>query len=401
MNLMWPTRNIFLRALWALCALLGSGGCQEPLPSRQPVPPLPITQRGPGTVLQTLALNDAPLEAAGVRCTPVSSLQAGPKLQLATSLITSPSAIAQVGVPWPGRVVGVEVDIGQQVRAGQPLLRIDTPQMHRLVQDYTVARAQSRRAQDAFERQQKLAEAGVGAPQDLMAAQASAQALAAALAEAQEHLRYMGLTDNEINVLRAGGSIDPLYSTLRSPASGQVETIEVAMGQMLQGGETLMRILASQSVWAMVYMPERDLGQVRLGMPVAVTTVGYPDQPRSGIVSTISDLVDPNTRTSEVRVALNNQDGLLKPGMSGTATFQFGGENKLFLPITAVQQLAGGPIAFVCNKNGSFSAVRIAVGEERAGLLPLIAGLKHTDSVAVEGAFNLRAHLMRQQIEEP
>jgi cobalt-zinc-cadmium efflux system membrane fusion protein len=181
-----------------------------------------------------------------------------------------------------------------------------------------------------------------------------------------------------------------------------VETIEVAMGQMLQGGETLMRILASQAVWAMVHMPERDLGRVRVGMPVTVTTVGYPDQPRGGTVSAISDLVDPNSRTAEVRVALNNPDGVLKPGMSGTATFQLsGGDNSLFLPIAAVQPLGGGPMAFVCKKDGSFAAVRVAVGEERDGLRPLLAGLKHTDAIVTEGAFNLRAQLMRQELEEP
>lgn len=363
--------------------------------------PLPLTERGPGTVLKTVTLATEHKEATAVQCAPIKNLTAGPKLTLPATLVTSPSAIAHVGMPWPGRVVGVEADIGQQVREGQALLRIDTPEMHRGVQDFMQARAQAKRAADAWDRQEQRLASGQGGPQDLAAAEAVKAAAALAFSEAQEHLSDLGLSDNELSVLRAGGTVDPLHSTLRAPAAGQVEAIEVAMGQTLQGGETMMRILASGALWAVVNLPEQDVGQVRVGLPVTITPVGSPQSPRTGTISAISDTADATTHTHEVRVALTNGDNLLQPGMSGVATLQLGRQGGThFLPTTAVQQLSGGPVAYRCNKDGTFAAVRVAVGEERSGVRNLVAGLRHTDAVVTVGAADLHAEMMRQEVED-
>lgn len=393
-----------LRQLLWSCALLSLSlsACAQDGKIKVTQEPLPLTERGPGTVLQSLTVATEAKQAAQVRCAQVVSLTAGPKLTLATTLATSPGAIAQVGVPWTGRIVGVEAEIGQQVRQGQPLVRIDTAEMHRLVQDFMAARAQAKRTADALERQQQLVEDGVGVGQEISAAEAAKAAALATLNEVQEQLHDMGLSDNEVSVLRAGGSLEPLYSTVRAPVSGLVEAIEASMGQMLQGGETLVRILASEGVWAVMHLPASDLGQVRLGMPVAVATVGQPQHAHVGTISAIGEALDANTQTSEVRVALNNADGQLEAGMSGMATLQLGRQSGgHYLPDAAVQTLLGGPMAFRCNKDGTFAAVRVAVGDERAGVRSLVAGLKHTDAVVTHGAAQLRAELLRQEPQTP
>ena len=120
---------------------------------------------------------------------------------------------------------------------------------------------------------------------------------------------------------------------------------------------------------------------------------GYQTQVKLNYVSPV---VDPETRTVQARVELDNANGQWRPGQFLTAQLPTGAAsvNKLAVPTSAVQMVDGQPTVYMLTKNkNTFKARDIAVGQPINGLMPVLKGLKENDQVVVKGSFLLKAQL--------
>jgi cobalt-zinc-cadmium efflux system membrane fusion protein len=298
-------------------------------------------------------------------------------------------------------VVSIAVHLGDVIQRGQAIAEIDTVELHTVSMEFLTAVARARQANDALARQQQLVRERIGAEADLRRAEADAAAQRAALQEAEEHLHFLGLTDRQIAGLRARTSHGEARSTVRSLIDGRVETVNVSIGQVVSGTEDLATVAQLDVVWASLRVYERDAVNVRMGTTVEVTTPGVPDRTFTGTVTFVSAIVDPVTRTFEARVPLANQEGLLRPGMSATATVAVHDvEQRLWVPVDAVQPHDNEHIVFVQVGDRRFAPRVVTVGDERNGFVPVLSGIQPGDPVVIHGAFALRGELDRAALEE-
>ena len=370
----------------ALAVMFSLTGCpkKEPPQREQPTP------SGPPTVQLTAeGTRNAEIETAVV-----TTERFTPKLTVVATLGPDPLHSARVGARVAGRVASLDVRLGQAVKKGQQLAAIETVEIHLVSSEFLTAVARARETNDALQRQKQLVQERVGALQDLRRAEANAEAENATLREAEEHLHFLGLSNEAIAAVRAGVPKAAERSIVRSPIDGRVASLTVSLGQVLAGTEDILTIVDSADLWATLQIYERDSAGVVVGSTVEVQVPAWPDRLFKGTIEAVGEVIDPQTHTVEARVKLVNEDSALKPGMTATAliALKADGQN-VWLPAQAVQPRGSERIVFVEVGENRFEARTVGAGAERNGFVAIRSGLDAGAKVVVRGAFSLRAEL--------
>ena len=390
----WTAHSSLAMTL-AFAASMSLSGCRRD-------PPRVEAEDHPRSALhdQSVDLTPAGMENARIQVERVTANAFSAHVRVPAEVRADPDRLAHVGARTAGRVVSVDVHLGDVVHRGDPIAQIDTVELHQVSMEYLTAVARARQARDALARQRQLTSERIGAEADLRRAEADSDAASAALREGEEHLHFLGLTDRDIARVRAMSSHGEARSTVRAPIEGRIESVGVSIGQVVSGTEDLATIAQTDAVWIVMRVYEHDAPNVRLGTTVQITTPGAPERTFDGTVSFVSSIVDPVTRTFEARAQLANPDGLLRPGMSASASVAVhAGDASLWLPVDAVQPHGTERMVFVQTGERRFVPRIVLTGEERNGFVPVTSGIAVGEMVVTRGAFALRGELERSAIE--
>lgn len=255
---------------------------------------------------------------------------------------------------------------GQAVRPGDALFTIYSPMVVAAEQELLLARRLS------GDVSQGTPEAGQNA-RDLIAA-------------ARRRLRYWGVPDDEIRQVEASGEVRRTV-TLRSPYTGVVVEKGVVAGQRLMPGDVAYRIADLRTVWLEGEIFERDLEAVRLGLAVTAEFTALPGITRDGRVTYIYPTVDPETRTTRVRVELANPGLTLKPGMYATIRVDAPGQPVLTIPRSAVLSTGERSLVFVRGPEGRFVPRPVTLGSASDERVEVLSGLALGDTLVASGTF--------------
>jgi Cu(I)/Ag(I) efflux system membrane fusion protein len=217
----------------------------------------------------------------------------------------------------------------------------------------------------------------------------NAQALVAA---SRQRLRLMGVTGAQVARLETSGK-PQLTFPIVSPASGVVLQRAVQPGQYVKAGDVLYDLADFSSVWVEAAVFEGDLGSVKVGMPAEVRLTGVPDKVFRGRVALVEPTLSAETRTAQVRVALPNPQGALKPEMYANVRLQapIGDANQLVVPASAVIATGRHHVVYVEVATNRFAPRTVMVGAKSGDHYPVFKGLKEGEQVAVSGGFLLDA----------
>jgi len=287
-----------------------------------------------------------------------------------------------------GPVREILVMPGDMVRAGQPLLNINSP-------DYSQARSAYLKAKDAF----LLADKNYNRAQDLFAHKAIAerdvQQAESDRSQAQSDvdsstdvLRALGVADPEATVKSAATLLVPLLA----PVKGEIVERLVGPGQLLQAGATqCFTISDTGTVWVLVNVYQSDLGSVHVGDAADITTDAYPDVFR-GPISYVAPALDPTTRTLQERIVTENPAHKLKKDMYVTATVRAGAiGNALLVPDAAVlRDTENQPFLYLQTGATQFARRLVTLGESSNGRTQITSGLKEGERVVGDGSLFLQ-----------
>jgi cobalt-zinc-cadmium efflux system membrane fusion protein len=244
--------------------------------------------------------------------------------------------VSHVFSPVSGRVTRVLAQLGQQVRRGTPLVAIRSPDVGAAFSDDVKARADLEAARRDLDRQRKLFGVNAASGRDLEAAE---DAFGKARAEADRARQRLSLLTPE--------SIDAVTQeyTLPSHIDGRVIARTVNPGAEVQGqfgggtAQELFTVGRIDTVWVYADVPEGELREVRVGAPVAVRVLAYPERTFRGQVEWVSPALDPALRTARIRCSLPNPDALLKPEMYAAVAVERPPQRALALPRQAVTRI--------------------------------------------------------------
>lgn len=290
---------------------------------------------------------------------------------------------AEVGTSVPARVSRIFVQTGDVVSAGQALVELESLEVGQ-------ARASvlSTRARLALTRQVAERRRALGAEQ--IVPEREVQSAEAELKEADASHRAAEGTLVALNAQRGMGS----RFVLSSPIAGTVIDRTALRGQMIDREQSLFVIGELSRLWLTVHVFERDALRIKVGAEALVTLAGLPGQTLRGPVTRVGSRVDPVSRTMNVRIELDNQTGILRPGMSATARLPIGdaAETVIAVPIEALQRQGQGWCVFIPEKEpGHFQIRAVGRGRDLGAEVEIVSGLQPGERVVVDGAFLLKA----------
>jgi len=265
-----------------------------------------------------------------------------------------------------GRVVEIDARLGDTVKKGQLLLKVQSADISGAFSDYQKATADEQLARTQLDRSKLLYSKGAISQSDLQIAQNAEDKAKVDVATTIERLRVLGnpTLDNPTGIVE-----------IRAPISGVITDQQVTNAAGVQGlaSPNPFTISDLSYVWILCDVYENDLASVRLGEKADIRLNAYPNTVFTGVISNVGPVLDPNIRTVKVRIEMRNP-GLMRTGMFVTATFHGRQrETRAAVPATAILHLHDRDWVYVALTHNQFRRTEVVGGDMLPGNMQEIA----------------------------
>jgi membrane fusion protein, copper/silver efflux system len=363
--------NRFILA--GLAGVLVTGACRaRPAPTNMAATP-DMSAAGADTAKQVgerqpVHLTAVQAQALGVTYTVVTRGPLSRSVRTVGQVVPAEPNLAEITPKIDGFVDRLFVDAaGVQVRRGQPLLALYSPMLVSAQEELLTALHLAQSIDSSAPEARRNA-------QDLVAA-------------ARRRLAYWDISAEQIEQLERSGEVTKTL-TLVAPFDGVVMEKMVVAGQSVMPGMKLYRLANLSTVWVEGDVFEQDLALIRVGASVRVELTAYPGQAVAGRVSFVWPVVDEQSRTGKVRVALANPRGLIKPGMYATLLFDASvGRNALSLPSEAVVLTGERDLVFVVGRDGALEPRAVTLGARAGDRIQILSGVAEGERVVASANF--------------
>jgi cobalt-zinc-cadmium efflux system membrane fusion protein len=260
-----------------------------------------------------------------------------------------------------GRVVDIKARLGDNVRKGQVLLKVQSPDITNAFDTYLKAVNDEHLADTQLKRATILYQHGAIPQSQLEQAQDTEQDAIADLHAAEGQLDTLGVSkDHPSNIVN-------VYSPISGVIIAQNVTNAAAAGVTYAGSPTAFTIADLSVVWVVCNVYENDLPKISLGQSARIRIDAYPGRDLTGRISDIEPILDPNLRTAAVRIEIANP-GILKVGMFVTATFDSKRKDAYaVVPASAILHLHDRDWVFVPAGGKQFRRVEVDAGDMLPG----------------------------------
>ncbi len=359
------------RALAAALACTGLAGCGKATEAAQPQAQLRHLDDG------SIEVNKmAPLRQR-LQVEPVLEREIATETEAPGSIEAMPEKLVRITPPVAGRITHLQRSLGDSVKAGDALFTLDSAELSAAYAEHGKAGSALLQARQELQRQKTLFEAEIAARKDYEAAQASYdQASSDAQASADKLAQYGAGTG-------ARGSRRDYV--LRSPIAGSVIAMDGAQGGYWNDiNAPVMTVADLSTVWLSANVAEKDLAQVAVGQAARIKIDAWPGKSFDGKVAYVGAVLDAETRTVKVRVAIDNRAGAFKPGMFARAAFTGASRRAIVVPASALLQGGLETRVMVEGTPLHFAPKVVQVGASHDGQVEIVSGLRAGERIVVK-----------------
>ncbi|MBX3233620.1 MAG: efflux RND transporter periplasmic adaptor subunit [Labilithrix sp.] len=379
-----------MHSVWLFAAAFIAVGCSRVHPSEEAP-----QKRAPSSTNVHLAIGVQ--TDAKVRSERVTREVLGRTVEIAGEIVSTPDRTARVSSPVAGRLDSVRFGEGETVKKGEPLAVLRVPDLGRLRGELATAAARATAARADANRLKGLSERQLATEQAYLDAEAQAKSFEAQTAALREQIGAMGApseTDSGFQV------------TLRAPVDGVVVSREALVGQPLRSDQTIATVADLSRVWFVAQVFERDLPLVDIGATARVRLTALPDRTVDASVELLGRALDPATRTTSVRIPIDNRDGAIRIGMTGLARIMSkanaadAGPPVVTIPRAALADLGGRRVVFVKKGPEEFEPRDVETGAAAGDRLAVVRGVNEGDEIVVDGVFTLKSIALKSSFTE-
>jgi len=299
---------------------------------------------------------------------------------------------AQVFTPNQGRIADLFAKVGDEVKKGQPLFTIDSPDLVQASSTLISAAAVLELTTRNLERMKTLFAAKAAAQKDFEQATSDNRTAQGAYRAARDAVRIFGKSDAEIDRIVEERKVDPIL-VVPSPISGRITARNAAPGLLVQpGAQPAPFVVADVStMWMLANVAESDSPAFKVGQDVRVTVMAYPGRVFTGRISTIGSSVDVATRRVLVRSEIDDPNHELRSGMFANFVISTGAPMRsVAVPLDGVVREGDGTMTvWVTADRRRFTMRSVKVGLLRDGYYQILDGLQPGELMATEGALFL------------
>jgi membrane fusion protein, heavy metal efflux system len=304
--------------------------------------------------------------------------------------------LTQVFTPYQGRIIGLFAKVGDEVRKGQLLFTIDSPDLLQACSNLISAAGVLQLTTKNLARLKNLFETRAISQKDLEQAISDQQTAEGALRAARDAVRIFGKTDAEMDRMITDRKVDPTL-VVPSPIAGRITMRNAAPGLLVQPGNppAPYTVADISTMWMLANVAESDSPAFRVGQEVKVSVMAFPNRTFEGHISTVSSWVDPNTHRMLVRSEVEDPNHELRSGMFANFVIRTGEPVRSpAIPLDGVVREGDGTMtAWVTADRRRFTKRTVKIGLQRDGYVQILQGLQAGDLVASEGALFLSTAL--------
>ena len=376
---------------WLLADTGGGRSAELRLPSAQAAE---SPGSGPGAV-DPAAANSVELTAEQLKTVSVAAVSEQPfkvEREAVGKIAFNDERSVQVFTPYQGRILEVFARAGDEVKKGQLLFTVDSPDLVQAESTLISTAGQLDLTTRALARARSVYEAQGLSQKDLQQAISDQQAAEGNYRGARDALRIFGKSSADIDRIIAERVTDSRMP-VASPIGGRVTARNAAPGLLAQPGTTPAPYTVSDvsSVWMLANVAETDIPLMRLGQAVQVKVMAYPDRIFHGRIANIAASVDPGTHRILVRSELPDPRRELRPEMFAVFVIETGqAVHSPAVPADGVVREGDGTMTvWVTSDRRKFVKRTVGIGMQQAGLVQIVRGLQPGELVATEGALLL------------
>lgn len=299
---------------------------------------------------------------------------------------------SQVFPPYPGRIVKLFAMMGDNVKRGQPLLTIESPDLIQADSALIAAAGVLDLTTHVLERARQLSAVQGIAEKDLQQAVSDQQTAEAALNAARDAVAVFGKSQSEIDRVVKTRTIDP-YLVVPSPITGRVTARTAAPGDFVQPGNlpAPYSVADISRIWMNASVTESDMPIVRKGQPIQVSLMAFPGRVFDGEISMVGASVDPQLHRGLVRAEIDDPKHELLPGMFASFVIVTAAPvSGLAVPAEGVVREGDGTMTVWLATDGHhFTKRAVKVGLQDAGFDQIVDGVGPGVRVVTKGAVYL------------
>lgn len=311
-------------------------------------------------------------------------------LRVAASVQADEQRVARIGSAVTGRITDISVQLGDPVQAGQRLATISSPELATAQMNYLQSISTLQVAQRAAERAAQLLAADVIGSAEAQRRDSEASSQRAAVDANRSMLKVLGMSPEAIARLERTRQVDPTIG-ITSTRSGVVLERRLSIGQVVQPSDPVFMVADLRQVWVVADVPEQMARDLTVGDKTKAEVPSLDNRRLEGALVFVSNTVNPDTRTIQVRMNVPNADGKLKPAMLATMLVREDANKSLTIPREAVVRENDQDMVFVKAPGGQFKLAPVKLGPESNGKRQVMEGLSKGQAIVISGAFHMNA----------
>jgi cobalt-zinc-cadmium efflux system membrane fusion protein len=382
------SRILFSTLFTAALAVMSAGCSEKPAPA-------PETKAVVDPSLVTLT----PELEANTKIGAVGEVQFIDTLRIPGRIQVDEQYESRAGASITGRISTLDVNLGDEVKAGQRLATIKSTELAQYQLNYIKASQQVQLQTKAVDRAKQLLEADVISQAELQRREGELHAANAEVNAARDQLVVLGMAPGSISKLGLQNS-GMSTSQVNSKITGTVIARNARLGQVVAPAEELFVIADLSHVWAVAEIPEQQIAHIREGQSLNIEVPALDDVELTGTLAFVGDIVNPATRTVMARANISNSKMLLKPDMLITILLEAKPEKVIAIPSTAIVRENNADHVFAQTlKSKQYKLLPVTLGRTYDDKREVLQGLQTGDQIVLDGAFHVNNERKRKEME--
>ena len=352
---------------------------------------------GSDKTADTQSLDLSEKQAATLKIGPIASRDFALLKTAVGTIDFNENLLVQVFSQYPGKILKANFNIGDDVKAGDVLFTIDSPDLLQAESTLLATAGVLELQKRTLARATNLLKAGGSAQKDVDQSTSDQQTAEGNYKAARDAVRIFGKSDAEIDQVVDMRKVD---STLRvpSPIAGRVVARNAAPGLLTQPDSTSapFSVADVSKMWMLANVIETDAPAYKVGQDVEVRVPAYPDKVFRGHVTTVGSMIDPNTRRQLVRSEIDDPQHQLRSGMFASFVTHVGDvAHSLAVPTEGVVREGDGTMTvWVTSDRRRFTRRTVTIGLQQDGWDQILEGISPGETVVTDGAVFLSNKLL-------
>ena len=322
----------------------------------------------------------------------------GETLMIPGRLETQNRRLSKIGSPITGRVSDLYVSLGDIVKKGQVLARINSIELTQtqltLIKSSQLIGLKTK----AVERAKLLFEADVISKAEMLRIENELEAVKADYRASRDQLLVLGMSEKAVEKLETSGQINS-FADIRSLFDGIIISRAINVGQIVNPQDNLFHIADLSKLWAVANIPEQQASFIQKDEVVSIEIPALDNKQIEAKIIFEDSIVDPQTRTVMVRAELDNLGLIFKPDMLTSMYIRSKKTSKLAIPVSSVVRENDRKYVLVQNTPKTFRLREVELGSRDGNLFSIISGLSEGETVVTDGAYHLNSERKKKELE--